>query len=112
MLILMTTRSRPGRQTSALNGRSAAGPGTAFRRQVEFSPSERISLADAIKGYTLNAAFAGHREKSEGSLESGKVADLVVISQDLFKVDPLKITETKVLLTMVAGRVVYKAENF
>ena len=75
-------------------------------------PSERISLADAIKGYTLNAAFAGHREKSEGSLESGKVADLVVISQDVFKVDPLKIAETKVLLTMVAGRVVYKAENF
>jgi len=40
------------------------------------------------------------------------VADLVVISQDVFKVDPLKIAETKVLLTMVAGRVVYKAENF
>ncbi len=75
-------------------------------------PSERISLADAIKGYTLNAAFAGHREKNEGSLELGKVADLVVISQDLFKVDPLKIAETKVLLTMVAGRVVYKTENF
>jgi predicted amidohydrolase YtcJ len=75
-------------------------------------PSERISLADAIKGYTLNAAFAGHREKTEGSLEAGKVADLIVVSQDLFKVDPLKIGETKVLLTMVGGRVVYKSTNF
>jgi predicted amidohydrolase YtcJ len=75
-------------------------------------PSERISLADAIKGYTLNAAFAGHREKTEGSLESGKLADLIVVSQDLFKVDPLKIGETKVLLTMVGGRVVYTATSF
>jgi predicted amidohydrolase YtcJ len=75
-------------------------------------PSERISLADAIKGYTLNAAFAGHREKSEGSLESGKLADLIVISQDLFKVDPLKIGETKVLLTLVGGRVVYQSESY
>jgi predicted amidohydrolase YtcJ len=75
-------------------------------------PGERISLADAIKAYTLNAAFAGHREKSEGSLEAGKLADLIVISQDLFKVDPLQIGETKVLLTILGGRVVYKAESF
>jgi predicted amidohydrolase YtcJ len=75
-------------------------------------PSERISLADAIKGYTLNAAFAGHREKTEGSLEAGKLADLIVVSQDLFKVDPLRIGETKVLLSMVGGRVVYKSTNF
>jgi predicted amidohydrolase YtcJ len=75
-------------------------------------PEERISLDDAIKAYTLNAAFAGHREKTEGSLEVGKLADLIVISQDLFKVDPLKIGETKVLLTMVGGRVVYRAESF
>lgn len=75
-------------------------------------PSERIGLADAIRGYTLNAAFAGHREKTEGSLEPGKLADLIVVSQDVFKVDPLKIGETKVLLTMVGGRVVYESESF
>jgi predicted amidohydrolase YtcJ len=68
-------------------------------------------LAEAIRGYTLNAAFAGHREKSEGSLEAGKLADLIVVSQDVFKVDPSKIGETKVLLTMVGGRVVYEAKN-
>jgi predicted amidohydrolase YtcJ len=75
-------------------------------------PSERISLADAIRGYTLNAAFAGHREKTEGSLEPGKLADLIIVSQDLFKVEPQHVGETKVLLTLVAGRVVYEAQKF
>jgi predicted amidohydrolase YtcJ len=75
-------------------------------------PSQRISLADAIRGYTLNAAFAGHREKTEGSLESGKLADLIIVSQDLFNVEPQKIGDTKVLLTLVGGRVVYEAQKF
>ena len=75
-------------------------------------PSERITLADAIRGYTLNAAFAGHREKTEGSLEQGKLADLIVISQDIFKVDPREIGKSKVLLTVVGGRVVYKSAAF
>ena len=75
-------------------------------------PSERISLADAIKGYTLNAAFAGHREKTEGSLEAGKVADLIVLSQNIFKVAPLEIGKTKVLLTIVGGRVAYTSKSF
>jgi predicted amidohydrolase YtcJ len=72
-------------------------------------PSERISLDDAIKGYTLGAAFAGHREKTEGSLEAGKVADLIVLARDLFKIEPSEIANTEVLLTMVAGRVVYQS---
>ncbi|HEV2697896.1 MAG TPA: amidohydrolase family protein [Terriglobales bacterium] len=75
-------------------------------------PAERVSLEDAIKGYTINAAFAGHREKTEGSLEPGKLADLIVVSQDLFGIDPHKIGSTKVLLTMVGGQVVYKSEAF
>ena len=75
-------------------------------------PSERISLADAIKGYTLNAAFAGHREKTEGSLEPGKLADLIVVSQNVFEVDPHDLGKTKVTLTMVGGRVAYKSDGF
>ena len=75
-------------------------------------PSERVSLADAIKGYTLNAAFAGHREKTEGSLEPGKLADLIVVSQNVFQVDPHELGKTKVTLTMVGGRVVYKSDGF
>jgi len=65
-------------------------------------------VADAIKGYTINAAFAGHREKIEGSLEPGKLADLVIISQDVFNTDPHRIGNTKVVMTMVGGSVVYQ----
>jgi predicted amidohydrolase YtcJ len=72
-------------------------------------PKERISLADAIKGYTLGAAFAGRREKTEGSLEPGKLADLIVLSQDLFKIEPSEIAKTEVLLTVVGGKVVYQS---
>ena len=77
-----------------------------------FVPKERISLQDTIKAYTLGAAFAGHREKSEGSLEPGKLADLIVISQDLFKIEPSDIAKTEVLLTMVGGKVVYQSPNW
>jgi predicted amidohydrolase YtcJ len=74
-------------------------------------PSERISLADAIKGYTLNAAYAGHREKTEGSLEPGKLADLIIVSQNVFEIDPHHLVDTKVQLTMVGGRVVYEQQK-
>jgi predicted amidohydrolase YtcJ len=74
-------------------------------------PSERISLADAIKGYTLDAAFAGHREKMEGSIEAGKVADLIIVSQNIFEIDPHQLIDTKVVMMMVGGRVVYEQKQ-
>lgn len=72
-------------------------------------PNERISLHDAIKGYTLGAAFAGHREKTEGSLEAGKEADLMVLAHDLFRIAPHEISKIEVLLTMVGGKAVYES---
>jgi hypothetical protein len=72
-------------------------------------PDQRISLAEAIRGYTLGAAWAGHREAEEGSIERGKLADLIVLSQDVFAAEPHAIGETQVLLTMVGGRIVYDA---
>ncbi len=77
-----------------------------------FVPRERISLEDAIKAYTLGAAYAGHREQTEGSLEPGKVADLIVISQDIFKIEPTELGKTEVLLTMVGGKVVYQSPEW
>lgn len=77
-----------------------------------FVPGERISLEDAIKGYTLGAAFAGRREKAEGSLEVGKVADLIIVSQDLFKIEPSEISNTEVMVTMVGGKVVYTSPKW
>jgi predicted amidohydrolase YtcJ len=77
-----------------------------------YLPNERISLEDAIKGYTWGAAFAAHREKEEGSLEAGKLADLILLSQDLFKIPPSEIGKTEVLLTMVGGKVVYESPQW
>jgi predicted amidohydrolase YtcJ len=76
-----------------------------------FVPSQRLTVAQAVEGYTLGAAFAGRREKTEGSLEPGKVADLIIVDRNLFEIDPHSISDTKVLTTIVGGRVVYEAEN-
>ncbi|HSU87787.1 MAG TPA: amidohydrolase family protein, partial [Terriglobia bacterium] len=75
-----------------------------------FVPSQRLSVAEAIRGYTLGAAFAGFREETEGSLEPGKLADLIILSQNLFQIDPHTIDKTKVLTTVVGGRVVFQSK--
>lgn len=77
-----------------------------------FVPSQRLNLEDTIRAYTLGAAFAGRRDKTEGSLEPGKLADLIIVSQDLFKTDPRDIHKTEVLVTMVGGKVAYQAPNW
>jgi predicted amidohydrolase YtcJ len=57
----------------------------------------------------MGGAYAMHREKDEGSIETGKLADLILVSQNIFEVDPRRIAETKVLLTIVGGKVVHDA---
>ncbi|HEX8765006.1 MAG TPA: amidohydrolase family protein, partial [Candidatus Acidoferrum sp.] len=76
-----------------------------------FVPGQRLTVAQTVDGYTLGAAFAGHREKTEGSLEVGKLADLIVISQNIFDINPHKIGATKVVATIVGGRLVYQADS-
>jgi predicted amidohydrolase YtcJ len=76
-----------------------------------FVLEQRLTVAQAIDGYTLGAAFAGRHEKTEGSLEVGKVADLIVVSQNVLDIAPRKIGETRVLTTIVGGRMVYQAES-
>jgi predicted amidohydrolase YtcJ len=73
-------------------------------------PQERATLAQAIEAYTLGAAYAGRREKTEGSIETGKLADLLIVSQNIFEVDSHAIAKTKVVKTIVGGRVVYDVE--
>ena len=75
-------------------------------------PKERINIEDAVRGYTLGAAFAGRREKTEGSLETGKLADLIILSKDLFTIEPPDILNEEVLVTMVGGKVVYESPNW
>jgi predicted amidohydrolase YtcJ len=77
--------------------------------EAGFVPEQRLSVAEAVRGYTLDAAYAGRREKTEGSIEPGKLADLIIVSQNIFETDARRIAETKVLTTVVGGRVVYQA---
>jgi predicted amidohydrolase YtcJ len=71
-------------------------------------PNQAMSLKEAFRCFTLDAAYAGHAESSLGSLEPGKWADFIVIDQDLFKVSPYDIYKTGVLQTWVAGKTVYQ----
>ncbi len=72
-------------------------------------PEQKLGLADAVYAYTMGGAFAMRREKEEGSIEAGKLADLILLSQNIFDVDPHKIAETRSVLTMVGGRIVFEA---
>jgi predicted amidohydrolase YtcJ len=72
-------------------------------------PEQKIRVEEAIEAYTLTAAYAAFQEKDRGSLEPGKLADLVVLSRDILApAERDRIAETEVLLTMVGGRVVYE----
>ena len=75
-------------------------------------PEQRLTLEEAIQGYTMGGAIAARREKTEGSIEVGKLADVIIISQDLFKIPPNQISETSVLMTMVGGKMVYQAPSW
>jgi predicted amidohydrolase YtcJ len=69
-------------------------------------PEQKITVEEAIRAYTSSCAYAEFAENHKGTLEVGKLADLVVLSQDLFKINPTDIEKTKVLYTIVGGRVV------
>jgi predicted amidohydrolase YtcJ len=88
-----------------------AGQGGSVATNDVYTPEERISVEQAVTAYTLGSAYARFSEDKLGTLEVGKEADLVVLSQDIFSVKPEEIGKTKVLTTMAAGRVVFEAEK-
>ena len=72
-------------------------------------PEQRISVAEAVEAYTLGSAIGGRQEAERGSLSAGKVADLVVLSRDIFApAEKDRIADTKVDLTVVGGKVVFE----
>jgi len=72
-------------------------------------PEERLTAAEAVAAYTLGAAYASGEESLKGSLVPGKLADVVVLSQDLLAIPPSEILSTRVEHTSLGGQVVYSA---
>jgi predicted amidohydrolase YtcJ len=103
---VVTLNPWPGVQTALTRQTSEGNPPGGF------IPQQRLSLDDTIRGYTLGAAFAGRREKTEGSLEPGKLADFILLDRDLFKIEPSEIDKTEVLITVVGGKVVYQSPKW
>ncbi len=71
-------------------------------------PEEAVSMADAIRAYTENGAYLSWEEKIKGTLEVGKLADMIVLDTDPLTVDPDKIMEMKVDMTIIGGKLVYE----
>jgi len=70
-------------------------------------PEQKISVEDAIKCYTINSAYASFEENIKGTIETGKLADLIILSDDILTIDPNKIKDAKVEMTMFDGKVIY-----
>ncbi|WP_235827914.1 amidohydrolase [Brevibacillus migulae] len=74
-------------------------------------PHERIALADALRAYTAGSAYGSFREHELGTLEVGKLADIVVLERNLFDIPVNDIPDTKVLVSIVDGKVVFDHTN-
>ncbi len=74
-----------------------------------YTPEQRVSVREAVDAYTRGSAYAAFADRQVGTLEVGKLADLAVLSQDIFSVPPKAIGKTSVVMTMVGGRIVYGA---
>ena len=70
-------------------------------------PEQKISVEEAIRAYTVGSAYAEFQESVKGTITPGKLADLVILSRDIFKIDPKEIETTKVVMTILDGRVIY-----
>ena len=73
-------------------------------------PEQKISLEEAIRAYTVGSAYAEFQDQVKGSLTPGRLADLVLLDGDIFKVDAAKLDQVKVTMTMVDGKLVYEAK--
>jgi predicted amidohydrolase YtcJ len=69
-------------------------------------PEQKITVEEAVRAYTMGSAYASFEDKLKGSIEPGKLADLVVLSDDIFAIDPIKIADVKVVATIFDGRII------
>jgi predicted amidohydrolase YtcJ len=73
-------------------------------------PEQKISVAEAIRAYTMGSAYASFNEGIKGSIEPGKLADIVVLSDDILAIPPAEIEKTRVAVTIFDGKVIYQRE--
>ena len=71
-------------------------------------PEQKISVEETVRAYTFGSAYAEFQENVKGALTAGKLADLVILSDDIFTMNPNDIRRTKVLMTIVDGKIVYQ----
>jgi predicted amidohydrolase YtcJ len=72
-------------------------------------PAQKISVQEAVHAFTMGSAYAEFAEKVKGSITVGKLADLVLLDRDIFKIPPPEIDQAKVALTVMDGKVVYES---
>ena len=75
----------------------------------EFFPEQRMTREEAVYSYTLGNAYAAFEEQMKGSIETGKYADLVILSKDLINCTDEEILDTKILYTIINGKLKYKS---
>jgi predicted amidohydrolase YtcJ len=80
------------------------------RSGVDIGPQEKLTPLEALRAYTINGAYASFEETIKGSIEPGKLADMVVLSHNPLTIDPLKIRDIDVLKTIIGGEVVYEKD--
>ncbi len=78
------------------------------KRPAGWVPEQKITVAEAVKAFTFGSAFAGFDEKVKGSIEAGKLADFAVLSADIFKINPVEIEKTNVVITILNGQIIYE----
>jgi predicted amidohydrolase YtcJ len=74
-------------------------------------PEQKLTVAEAVEAYTMGSAYAEFQENDKGSITPGKLADMVLLSDDVFSVDPAKIRDVKVMTTFVGGKIVWDVTN-
>ncbi len=80
------------------------------KRPQGWVPEQKISVEEAVRAYTFGSSYAEFQENDKGTIAMGKLADLVILSQNIFKIDPKEIEKVKVVMTIMDGRVVYEAK--
>ncbi len=74
-------------------------------------PEQKLTVAEAVEAYTMGSAYAEFQENVKGSITPGKLADMVLLSDDVFSIDPARIRDVKVLKTIVGGKLVWDADR-